>query len=305
MNANRRPVVTHTFHGPRFDDHGVDVDVLQDLIRYKSLLVDVAKELWRRNHSDRKNLPKNFEDSLALKFYEVRPNCATIPLERELSHDERESLFVDDEFDDAALLVADTIEAAGLDRPLPEAFPKHFLAQLQEYGKSLRDDEWIEQRLSRRVSPVRHDSRVRQRLTRWIDGNYEDSVDVIGEVKMARVGKPRMAIELVDGREVESPFAADDEGTITTALQKHQTVRLQVIGRGLFSVDGALQRISEVSCIRILPAGHLPFDSTAKSIWDEFEEVLADVPAEEWEKVPRDASERLDFYLYGTGAEAK
>ena len=130
--------------------------------------VDVAKELWRRNHPDRKNLPKNFEDSLSMKFYEVRPNCATIPLERVLTADDREQLWDDDELDDAVNLVAETIEAAGKDQPLPEQFPKHLLALFQDYGKTLREGEWIEQRPAKRASCVRYDSAVRERLTRWI-----------------------------------------------------------------------------------------------------------------------------------------
>ncbi len=299
MTTARRPVVTHTFHGARFDDGGVDIDTLPDLIRYKTLLVDVAKELWRRHHTDRKNLPKNFEDSLNLKFFEVQNNCATIPLEREFSVTDRESLFPDDELDEAVLLVADTIEAAGLDRPLPEAFPKHLLAQLQEYGKSLREDEWIEQRMSQRPTSVRHDSRVRLCLSRWVENTYEDAVDVIGEVTMARISKPRMVLQLVDGREVEAPFPVADEETITTALKNHAELRLQVIGRGQFAVDGTLQRILTVETTRILPGGEVPFVAEAKPIWEEFAEALADVPEVELAKLPHDGAERLDAYIYG------
>ncbi len=304
MTTTRRPVVTHTFHGARFEDGGVDIDTLPDLIRYKALLIDIAKELWRRNHTDRKNLPKNFEDSLNLKFFEVQHNCATIPLEREVSASDRESLFPDDELDDAVLLVADTIDAAGHDRPLPEAFPKHLLAQLQDYGKCLRDDEWIEHRMSRRPTPVRYDSRVRHRLSRWIENTYEDAVDVIGEVTMARISKPRLALQLIDGREVEAPFPVADEETITTALKNHAELRLQVVGRGQFAVDGTLQRILTVETTRILPNGQVPFFVEAKPIWEEFAESLADVPEVELAKLPHDGAERLDAYIYG-GTESR
>jgi hypothetical protein len=73
-------LVTHTFRGSRFDDHGIDVDVLTEIIAYKTILVETAKELWRRNHFDRQRLPKNFEDSLSLRFYEIIPGSAAIPL---------------------------------------------------------------------------------------------------------------------------------------------------------------------------------------------------------------------------------
>ena len=84
MARIKRELVVHTFKGGRFNDHGVDVDVLPELIAYKTILVETAKELWRRKNPDRERLPKNFEDSLSLKFYEVKPGSAAIPLVREI-----------------------------------------------------------------------------------------------------------------------------------------------------------------------------------------------------------------------------
>ncbi len=77
-------IATHTFKGGRFDDHGLDIDVLPDLIAYKTILVETAKELWRRKHLTRQRLPKNFEDSLSLKFYELRKGSTAVPLMRSI-----------------------------------------------------------------------------------------------------------------------------------------------------------------------------------------------------------------------------
>lgn len=37
----------------------------------------------------------------------------------------------------------------------------------------------------------------------------------------------------------------------------------------------------------------------ARPIWEEFDEITAKIPQAELEKLPTDASERLDHYLYG------
>ena len=305
MSISHRNLVNHTFHGPRFDDGGVDLDVTPDLHRYKTLLVEVAKELWRRNHSDRKNLPKNFEDSLSMKFYEVRPNCATVPLERVLSTDDREqfSWNTEDELDEAVTLVTETIEAAGNDQSLPEQFPKHLLGLFLDYGKTLRDGEWIEQRPAKRESGVRYDAAVRERLTRWVETPYEDAVDLTGEVTMARVSKPRMAIQLNDGREIEAAFRPEDEDVITTALKQHTTAKLRVIGRGQFGPDGLVRRITEVCATQFLPTGEIPFDASAKPIWEVFAEIVAGVPTEEFDKLPVDGAAHLDDYIYGIAGD--
>lgn len=37
-----------------------------------------------------------------------------------------------------------------------------------------------------------------------------------------------------------------------------------------------------------------------KTIWEKIDEAMAEVPDEEWEKVPTDGSYQHDHYLYGT-----
>ncbi|MCL4203343.1 MAG: hypothetical protein KJ000_12650 [Pirellulaceae bacterium] len=300
MSNKPRHLVDHKFLGGRFEDHGMDLDVLPELLQYKRLVVELAKELWRRRNPDRERLPKNFEDSLALRFYEVRGNCVTIPLERAVAADSNIQLWqAEDELDDAVDLVADTIEAAGKDQTLPDAFPKQLLQLFGDYGRTLRDDEWIEHKLARRNVCVRYDKAVQRNLTRWLTGSYQDSIDVIGEVTMARVSRPRMALQLSDGREVEAAFRPEDEDLITTALKEHTTARLRIVGRGQFSASGQVDRIVDVEHMSLLADGSVGFDVSVKAIWDEFDEVLADVSDKDLSRLPVDAAERHDFYLHG------
>lgn len=42
----------------------------------------------------------------------------------------------------------------------------------------------------------------------------------------------------------------------------------------------------------------------AKPIWERFAEAAAELPEEAWSRVPADASERLEHYLYGSGEDA-
>ena len=137
MLKKQYKLVTHTFRGDRFDDHGLDVDVLPELIAYKTILVETAKELWRRNHPDRQRLPKNFEDSLSLKFYEIIPGSAAVPLMREIELQEGLLPFepLPDELDEAVVLVSDSIESVSKDKPLPQTFPKNIIPLFSEYGK--------------------------------------------------------------------------------------------------------------------------------------------------------------------------
>jgi hypothetical protein len=303
MTTEHRTLVYHSFQGGRFEDHGVVLDVLEDLLRYRDILVSVAKVLWRRRNPDRERLPKNFEDSLALKFYEVQPNCATIPLARVVPSSNEKTLFpIDDELEAALNLVTKTVEAAGQDQSLPEEFPKELLELFDSYGKALRDDEWIEQRPAASEKPVRYDAEVRQRLTWAMSTAYEDLVDLVAGVTMARVSasRPRMGIRLPNGREIEASFRPEDERTITTALQDHEAARVRLVGRGQFGPDGRLLRIHQVDQVTLLPGAEVPYDPKARPFWEEFDEIMAEVPPAEFEKLPRDGAAQLDHYLYGS-----
>ena len=291
-------LVNHTFQGGRFVDHGVDVDVLEELARYKGLLFETAKELWRQRNPSRERLPKNFEDSLQLKFYEVKCNCATLPLCRQLATDEQGSMFPDkDELTEAVDLVADTIDAASMDRPLPQQFPRRLLTCFNDYGKSLADDEWIEQTPAQSTRTIRYDATARTRLRRYADVAYEDHVDLTGTVTMARVTKPKMAIELSDGREIEAAFRAEDEATITTALKDHATVKLRVIGTGFHNGSGQLQRLVHVQSVTLLVSGIPQFDASAKPIWEQFDAITSTLSADDLASLPKDGAEHHDRYI--------
>ena len=47
-------------------------------------------------------------------------------------------------------------------------------------------------------------------------------------------------------------------------------------------------------------AGAADGAQTRQPIWEVIEEITASVPEEEWDKLPTDASEQLDHYIYGT-----
>jgi hypothetical protein len=114
-----------------------------------------------------------------------------------------------------------------------------------------------------------------------------------------------MALALVDGTEVEATFAEQWEDLVTTALRDHSKAKLHVRGRGQFSGAGRLLRILELTQITLLPGGEVPYDYAARPIWEEIDEIIRAVPAEEFEKLPADGAEFHDHYIYGTPKRPK
>src|SRR5262245_53889780 len=110
------------FDGPRFEDHGLDVDVLPEIHNYKRLLQATAKEIWRREHPDKQRLPKGFVDNISLKFFEIAGGSTSIPLVREFGPLEQHPMF-EDELGAAARLLQMTIDFANRNDGVPKDLP--------------------------------------------------------------------------------------------------------------------------------------------------------------------------------------
>jgi hypothetical protein len=277
------------------------LDVLPELLAYKAILVEVAKELWRCGNPEKERLPANFEKRFSIKMYSLEPSSVCVPLCREIERGEQLS-FLDDESDElqrAARLIADVIGAADRDEPIPAAFPADKLSMFASYGKTLQDDEYFVIAVAGSLAPVEYTQNTRQRLVQLAVQSYEDSVDVTGTVTMAKINSPRMAITLNDGRDVESVFRPEDESAVTTALKEHSTVRLRAKGRGVFSPAGLLQRIVEVTHIDLLQGEASPLSPAAAPIWQVFEQILQTVPSDQFNLLPIDGASQHDHYLYG------
>lgn len=129
---------------------------------------------------------------------------------------------------------------------------------------------------------------------------FEETVDVAGEVLEADVRQRRFQLWIDDHNHVSVSFSESQEGQVTTALKDHKTVRMKVRGRGELSPQGELVGVTEVERLEIQPAVEAAFDRTARPIEDILEELASEVPQSAWDRLPGDLTDNLDHYLYGT-----
>jgi len=299
MSKPTQELTTLRFDGPRFEDHGLEIDVLQELMNYKKLLVETAKELWRKRHPDNKRLPKGFETAISIKFFQIQPGSTAVPLRREVPDGQPPDVIVD-ELDDAADMIEAGIEAVAEDRRLPDEFPKTVILLFSELGSTLTATEAICAKSRRRARETRYTQDVRQRFVNWLEPTYEDLINVVGEIRLTDLDGRNFALRRDDGRKISGKFEPHQETLITDTLRDHATRRLRIKGLGEFLRDGGdLKRIVRVDEVKALAVGEPEFDPTARPIWEVIAELGAAVPEEEWAKVPSDLSKNLDHYLYG------
>jgi hypothetical protein len=296
---SHRQVALLRFKGPRFEDHGLDVDVLSEIVAYKRLLQETAKEIWRRNHPARVRLPKRFEDEITLKFFNLTPGSTGVPLMREIPLMKFGQLkFFADEVDEAALVLENAIRAAGEGEIIPSPLPRTVVPLFAELGRTLREGEFLLISAGTREEPARYDGLIKERILAWGTTSYPDAVDLTGEVRATDLDGQKFTLRLEDGRKITGRFRPDQEAVVLEALGEHSSRRMRVIGLGEFAPeDGTLKQIVGVDRIELV-GPEVTVDGDVR-IWERLASIGAAVPEDAWNDIPTDFSANVDHYLYG------
>ncbi len=294
-------LATLRFDGRRFAGHALDVECTQELLAYRTLVLECAKELWHRSHPDRVYLPRRFEEGFRLEFDRVEPGSAALPLRR-VRDTAQGKLDFEDEFDEAAALIDAAIAAAGRDDLLPDALPASVVPLFSRFGTTLRPDETLFVRSRRSGAESEYNALARQRLAEWVGPTFEDAVDLVGEVRMANVGPGAFKLQLPDGGPlIDGRFAGAHEAVVLEALKNHRSALLRVVGIAEFSTrDRQMRRMVRVDKVDVSPKAPLAYDENALPIWEELAAIGNSAPPGTWQTVPDDLSTRIDEVVYGT-----
>jgi len=304
MRGEWKEVVRLAFRGQRFEGHALDLNALGELSQFQKIVAETAKALWRAVHPERERLPARFQQRTRLCLRTIEEGSAVAPLEVFIEEPEQRELFEREptEVNEAIALAHDVLRAAETEQALPDNFPRSLVGEYERWGQALAADEAIEV-----VAPGREPARVTQssraRLARFVEALHQDQVDISGEVLEADIRQGRFQIWLDERTGVTVTFSSEQEDQVTSALRDHRTLRLQVKGRGEFSAQGKLLRVTEVDELRLHPAGEAAYDATAPPIEDVLAKLAREVPQEDWGRLPPDLTDNLDHYVWGTAKQ--
>ena len=300
MSGQWKEVARLHFKGERFRDHALDLTALSELRQFQKMVAETAKALWRKANPDRERLPRYFEDRTRLCLRSIEEGSAAVPLEVFIKDPGQPELWEPEpvEVNEAIDLAYRVFGAVHEDTSLPDELPKELLTEYARWGQGLSDDEVLEFAPPGK-SAVRVTAHERERLTALAEPPYEDEVDETGQVLEADVRQMRFQLWLDDRTSVQVSFTEEQETEVTTALKDHKMVRLRARGRGEFTSQGTLQRIIRVDRLHVVRDEEAHFDAAAPAIEDVLAALAKEVPEEEWDRLPRDLTDRLDDYLYG------
>ena len=301
MRKEKQQLTTLTFIGPSFEDHGLELDMLPELVQYKKILMETVEHLWRLKNPERTRLPKGFKDNLRIKFYEILDGSTAVPLIREVEYEDDQLPFeYRDELNEAVDVVEEGMAATSEDRTLPDNFPKNVIPLFGDLGKNLGPEDYIEVKSPKREKPVSFNASVKARLLDQDEKTYEDRVELIGEVRAADLDGLNFTMRLEDESKIPGKFEREHEPQVIEALKDHSTCRLSLVGDAEFlRRDRSLRKIIRLNRIEVRPIAAKEYDESARPIWEIVSEIGSEVPEKEWEKVPTDLSKNLDHYLYG------
>jgi hypothetical protein len=291
-------VVKLAFKGKRFEDHALDINALSEIIRFKKIVAETAKVLWREaNRKER--LPRHFEDRTKLYIRRIDEGSALVPIECFFEEDEQLIEPEPVELKEAVELAHKAILAVERDQPLPDNFPRSLLPEYEKWGQDLAEDETIEI-ISPGKEPARLTSKAHLRLVSYAETPYKAEAEIKGEVLEADIRLGRFQLWVDEKTGITVDYNPELEEKITSALKDHHTCRLYIKGKGEYSPQGKLQRITEIIESSITPVSEPTLlDLMAPPIEEILSDLANEIPKEEWEKLPSDLTDNLDLYLYG------
>ncbi|MFJ8269351.1 hypothetical protein ACIQ8G_03090 [Streptomyces sp. NPDC094154] len=131
--------------GGRYEQPGLPVEVLAEFARYERLVVDVARGLYKQRNTSRQRVPGGFASSFSLRLSDIQVGSVRPVLERTVT--DTDGLFGKSEvdiFEEARRLIQEVFRSVEAGSGIPRNFPPQALREFSTFGRSLREEEFIE-----------------------------------------------------------------------------------------------------------------------------------------------------------------
>ena len=233
-------------------------------------------------------------------FEKIEAGSAVAPLEVFSEQASQPDLFEVDsnEIQEAVALACNVFSAIEREVLLPDKFSRSLLPEYERLGQSLGEREEIEIGANgKKLATVSQKSR--RLLNNLIETRHESHVEFSGEVLEVDLRRERFQLWLNENTGLVIEFSSQQEDEVTSALKDHRTRKLVVKGECEFSPERKPLRMTKVKEWYLQPVAESYFDESVQPIEEILAKIAAEVPTEDWDALPADLTENLDFYLYG------
>lgn len=228
------------FTGPRFDEHTLPVEVARDLAAYETLVIELAKHLYKAEHPDKQRLPKGFAANFRLDIQDIGEGSTRPVLALVMSGVLALSGGDATHFEKARDLIAQCVAAP--EGNLPPQFPKELLGNFNQFGRSLREGETLELPLASSTESAVLTPERRKKLVLAASEEYEREVELQGYIGEVDWEKSTFRLRLVDNSRMDVPLLSSfyDDAREYGGRSRHWVI---VKGIGTFDAWDRLKRV--------------------------------------------------------------
>lgn len=245
----RYDFATHCFKGKRFDDHTLDVEVLQELLAYKQLVLAAAKHIHKAESG---KAARGFDKAFNLAIGVIDGGSFTLGLKASAEampllgglHPGYQDIFTK-----ARDFVSSAIARA--DNGIGE-LPDDVVLGFSRFGKHLEPSDNIVISAPGSKNEVHYNTHVRAAILRSQRKEYEVIATIEGEIRSVSLDELKFGIQLADESQVLGAFSPEDEAKITKALRVHKSVHAQITGLVQYDADGKPTQIARADCVDLV-----------------------------------------------------
>lgn len=243
--------------GKRFEQHGLPLDVLRDFSVLDEMVKSVAKSLYKKDHTDRQRVPKNFFDDISLQIVGLEEGSTIVNIALvSFTACELWATPAQEYAGKARDCIVRTIYAAErgtLNCDSPEYMTREQMTMFERLGCGIQEGEAIEFPITGTNAKLNRE--VRRKLASYtIRSEYQESISVYGAISELDQDKKTFTLNTVDGQRI--PVRSYNESHVADIMQamnlylSGQKVLLNAIG--IFTSSGRLESLASIEDITLL-----------------------------------------------------
>jgi len=247
--------------GERFEAAGVPVEALLELVTYRSLLVDVAKQCYLRDNPDRERSKRHLDRNFDLRLEGVDQGSSDLVIRRGVTAEvlkpvvsaTRDGTIFSDYYDESRDLVADAVHSVAAGNGLPINFPRKSIAKFRNFGRTLEPGSRLRLASPSGSHSASLDVNVREAFLALIaDEAQAARQEVAGRLVELDTERGVFHLRTSDGDRIPCLYGFSGIAVPNELLadENGDGPLVTVEGEALVSSEGTIQRFTSVSAVR-------------------------------------------------------
>ncbi len=256
MESKRRIFVQPVLKGARFNDSSLPHEIFPDLNGYLSIVIAIAKDLYRSNHP-KKRLPRAFEDRFKVRLTDIKSGSTVPVFCREYDCDD----WVSDEFDQARDILNKQL-LHWMDNPscIP-GFPEKIIPLFKTFGENLKSDESIELQVPQQEKAPIYSREVRSRILSINQKPYRDVCYLSGTISGFNAKSGIFDLILGDSEEVSGPLESSFDISLHEIATKYniEEISIVLVGIAKYQPDNSIHQIERLQHVTVFKEGSITY----------------------------------------------